>query len=108
MLDEREFPKRADEALTRLYKSLAAASDEHAFEADYGGALTIEFEEPPAKFVVSPNAPVKQIWVSALMKSYKLEWDPARQEFVLPETGQSLQQLISGVVSNQLGVDVSL
>jgi frataxin-like iron-binding protein CyaY len=35
--------------------------------------LQIVFEEPaPAKFVVSPNAPVRQIWVSALSRSYKL------------------------------------
>ena len=65
--------------------------------------LTIEFDDPPAKFVVSPNAPVKQVWVSAHMKSYKLDWDPARSEFVLPESGQSLKQLVEEAVASQLG-----
>lgn len=108
MLDEQQFKLQADASLERLYRALAKASDEHEFETDYGGALTVEFEEPPAKFVVSPNTPVRQIWVSAHSKSYKLDWDTAREEFVLPDTGQTLAELISEVVSRQLGQDVEL
>jgi iron donor protein CyaY len=103
MLDEQEFKLRADESLERLYNALAEASDRHEFEADFGGALTIEFEDPPAKFVVSPNSPVRQIWVSAQSKSFKLDWDPAAQAFVLPTTGQTLKDFIQDVVGNQLG-----
>ena len=88
MLDDSQFQLKADECLGALYKSLAAASDEHDFETDFGGTLTIEFDDPPAKFVISPNSPVKQIWVSALSKSFKLGWDDNRGDFVLPETGQ--------------------
>ena len=108
MLDDREFQLRSDEALSKLYRSLAEASDRHGFEADYGGALTVEFEDPPAKFVVSPNSPVHQIWVSAQMKSYKLEWDPGREAFVLPDSGQTLEQVVATAVSSQLGKTVTL
>jgi iron donor protein CyaY len=108
MLDQQEFQLRSDEALRKLYKALAQASDEYGFDTDFGGALTIEFDDPPAKFVVSPNAPVAQVWVSAHMKSYKLNWDPAREEFVLPESGQSLQTLVQEAVSQQLGEEVTL
>jgi CyaY protein len=58
--------------------------------------------------VVSPNSPVRQIWVSAHSKSFKLDWDPAQNAFVLPETGESLKQLIEGAVSRQLGEPVEL
>lgn len=108
MLDAQEFQLRCDEALGNLHKSLARVSDEHGFDTDLGGALTLEFEDPPAKFVVSPNAPVKQVWVSAHMKSYKLDWDPARSEFVLPESGQSLKQLVEQAVTKQLGEPITL
>jgi CyaY protein len=108
MLDDQEFQLKCDEALAKLHKSLVEASDEHGFDTDYGGALTIEFEEPPAKFVVSPNSPVKQVWVSAHMKSYKLDWDPARSEFVLPESGQSLKELVAEAVAKQLGEPITL
>lgn len=109
MLDDRSFPLRADEALGSLYQSLLAAADDHDLEADMNnGALTVEFEDPPAKFVVSPNSPVRQIWVSAHSKSFKFEWDPGREAFVLPDTGEDLKAMMSRAVSQQLGELVSL
>ncbi len=108
-MDDQEFKKRADEALEGLYNKLSAAADEHGVEADFNsGALAIEFEEPPGKFVVSPNAPVKQIWVSAHSKSFKLVWDPSREAFVLPETGETLNALIAAAISKQIGEEVTL
>lgn len=108
-MDEQEFKKRADEALTGLYRRLSAASDEFEFEADFNsGALGIEFEAPPAKFVISPNSPVQQIWVSAHSKSFKLDWDGAENTFVLASSGQTLVDLIADAISKQLGEEVSL
>ena len=57
---------------------------------------------------MSPNAPVRQIWVSAHMKSYKLDWDPGRDAFVLPETGQTLAEVVAAAVSRQVGETVTL
>jgi len=108
-MDDQEFKKLADESLSSLFKKLAAASDDADFEADFNsGALAIEFETPPGKFVVSPNAPVRQIWVSAHSKSYKLDWDSVVNAFVLAATGQSLTELIQEAIAKQLGEEVSL
>jgi len=108
-MDEQEFKKRADQALQSLYKRLATASEDAEFEADFNaGALTVEFENAPAKFVVSPNAPVSQIWVSAHSKSYKLGWDEVKATFVLPNTGQTLTELIQEAIAQQLGEEVAL
>jgi iron donor protein CyaY len=108
-MDDQEFKKRADESLNALYKRLAAVSDDGEFEVDFNaGALAIEFEEPPGKFVISPNAPVRQIWVSAHSKSFKLDWDAARNEFVLPATNQTLPAMIQEAIAKQLGEEVSL
>src|ERR1017187_2970704 len=106
-MDDQEFKKLADESLTSLYKKLAAASDNAEFEVDFNsGALAIEFESTPAKFVISPNAPVSQIWVSAHSKSYKLDWDSVESAFVLPATGQSLTELIQEAIAKQLGEEI--
>jgi iron-sulfur cluster assembly protein CyaY len=108
-MDDQEFKNRAEESLQALYRRLTAASDEAEFEADFNsGALAIEFEEPPGKFVISPNAPVHQIWVSAHSKSYKLDWDAAANDFVLPSTGQTLTALIQDAIGKQLGEEVTL
>lgn len=108
-MDELDFRDRCDAALADLHKKLLAAAEDAEFEADFNsGALAIEFEEPPAKFVVSPNAPVRQIWVSALSKSFKLGWEDARAAFVLPETGETLVALIERVIGQQLGDEINL
>ncbi|HUA22426.1 MAG TPA: iron donor protein CyaY [Bryobacteraceae bacterium] len=108
-MDDQEFKTRADEALHALYQRLAAASDDAEFDADFNaGALTIEFEESPAKFVVSPNAPVRQIWVSAHSQSFKLDWDNVQNTFVLQPSGQTLTELIQGAITRQLGEEITL
>ena len=109
MMDEQEFRNRADAALQSLYRKLSAASDDFEFEPDFNsGALAVEFDEPKAKFVVSPNTPVRQIWVSAHSRSFKLDWHDGRQAFVLPDTGQSLEELMSSVIGQQIGEEVAL
>ncbi len=108
-MDEQEFKTRADTALESLYKKLSRASDQYDFEPDFNaGALAIEFEQPKAKFVVSPNAPVRQIWVSAHARSFKLDWDAVKQTFVLPDTGQTLDELIGSAIGQQVGEQVRL
>ena len=109
MMDELDFRDRADKALTSLQRALERASDRFDFEVDgKEGALTIEFDDPPARFVISPNSPVRQIWVSARVKSFKLDWNAERSEFVFPADGRSLQKLIGDVVGEQLGETVEL
>ena len=109
MMDENQFRVESDAALNDLFRALTRASDEHEFEADLNsGALTVEFEEPPAKFVVSPNAPVRQIWVSALTKSFKLDWNEEQKAFVLAHNGQTLKNLMGEVITLQLGEAVEL
>ena len=108
MVDENEFRTRSEQALIALQRALERASDHHDFEVDSNaGALSIEFADPPAKFVVSPNAPVRQIWVSARVQSFKFDWNDASAAFALPD-GRTLHQLIADVVGEQLGETVSL
>jgi iron donor protein CyaY len=108
-MDDQLFRDRADAALGDLFRRLSAASDQYPFEADFNsGALAIEFEAPPAKFVVSPNSPVRQIWVSAHSKSFKLDWEDARGTFVLAPSRQTLVEMIGEAIGQQLGEAVSL
>ena len=109
MIDEQKFRKMAEEALEQLQRALEKAADTYEFEVDRNeGALTVEFEDPPARFVVSPNAPVRQIWVSARVKSFKLDWDEARGAFVLAADSRDLKSLMAGVIGEQLGEQVTL
>ena len=108
-MDEQAFKKRADDALGTLNRALIAASDDYGFEVDFNqGALSVEFEDPPAKFVVSPNTPARQVWVSALSKSFKLDWDLVQSAFVHQESGDTLLEVMEKTIAKQIGEDVSL
>ena len=73
------------------------------------GKLEVLFEEPEeTKFVISPNTPVRQIWISALSTSFKLAWSDAAGAFVLEKTGETLMQLMGRLLTEQLGSPVSV
>ena len=109
MIDEQKFKKLADDALNSLNRDLIAASDDYGFEVDFNaGALGVEFEDPPAKFVISPNAPVRQIWISALTTSFKLAWSDSAQLFVQEKTGENLNQVTSRILTEKLGKPIEV
>jgi iron-sulfur cluster assembly protein CyaY len=94
VLSEQEFRVKSDEALENARRTLLPLADDEGFEVDLqNGVLNLVFEEPSdAKFVVSPNAPVRQIWVSAMARSYKLAWAPELGAFALD--GETLPRLL--------------
>ncbi len=110
MLDEKDFQRKADAAFEDLKKRLLLLGDEYGFDVEgEAGKLEVLFEEPEeVKFVVSPNTPVREIWISALSTSFKLGWNAPRNSFVLEKTGEDLQAVMSRVISQQLGSQVTL
>ncbi len=100
-LTDQAFRVQADVAIEAARASLLDLADAEDFEVELqNGVLQVIFEEPrPAKFVVSPNAPVRQIWVSALSRSFKLSWDG--EGFALD--GEALPALLDRLARTQLG-----
>ena len=109
-MDEREFQRKCDDAFESLRKRLLDLSDEFDFDVEGGsGKLEIIFEEPEeARFVISPNSPVRQIWISALTTSFKLGWSDSAGAFVLDKTGENLNQVMSRILTQQIGSPVSV
>lgn len=104
MLDEAIFRRESDNALESLKQVLIAAEDKSgSFEfEDNNGVMNIIFENGSSKFVVTPNTPVRQIWISAQSTSYKLEWSETASAFVLPKTGEALISLMQRLLREHL------
>ena len=109
-MEEKEFQKRCDSAFESLRRRLQELGDAHGFEVEGGsGKLEVLFEEPEeVRFVISPNTPVRQIWISALTTSFKLAWSDAAGTFVLEKTGETLMQLMGRILTEQLGSPVTV
>ena len=100
-MTEQEFRLEADRAIEAAERALMPLADAEGFEIEReNGVLQIVFEEPPAKFVVSPNAPVRQIWLSALSRSCKLAWSDRSSTFELD--GEPLTFLLERLARQHL------
>jgi CyaY protein len=104
-LTDQEFRLRSDEALEGAQKALLELADSNAFEVELqDGVLSLFFDEPTTtRFVVSPNAPARQIWVSAMARGYKLTWSPQSRTFVLGD--ETLVQLLARLTQTFLRSD---
>ncbi len=103
-MDDQAFRRHADELLDELKRSLYAVEGDADFDVEENdGALQISFDEPPGRFVISPNSAMHQIWISALSTSFKLDWSEAQSNFILTRTGEPLKALVTRLISEQLG-----
>ena len=103
-MDDQEFHRLSDSAIEALKRSLFQAEGEADFDVeDNAGALHISFEDPRGKFVLSPNTPARQIWISALSTSFKLDWSATKKDFVLAATGEDLKKLVNRLMNEHFG-----
>jgi iron donor protein CyaY len=104
MLDETTFRRHSDKAIEALKQSLIEQEEEGGFEVEeQSGVLNILFDEPPGKFVITPNTPARQVWISALSTSFKLDWSETAGNFLLPKTGETLPALVDRLIKEHLG-----
>lgn len=110
MMDEASFRLQSDRALESLKQALIDAEEEGGFEAEEkNGVLNVLFEDGSAKFVFTPQTPVRQVWISARTTSFKLDWNEDAAAFVLAKTGETLVRLTERLLREQLDdVDIAL
>jgi CyaY protein len=103
MIDEPTFRRVSDTALESLKQSLIDAEEAGNFETEEkNGVLNVLFEDDSAKFVFTPQTPVRQIWISARSTSFKLEWSEDTNLFILPKTGEALKLLTQRLLQEHL------
>ena len=103
-MDEATFRRESDRALETLKQALIRAEEAGGFEAEeHNGVLNILFEDKPGKFVLTPNTPIRQLWISAQSTSFKLDWDGSHNAFILLKTGEDLLHLTERLLREHLG-----
>jgi iron donor protein CyaY len=104
MIDEATFRRESDRALEALKQSLISAEDDNGtFEfEDNNGVMNIIFENGSSKFVITPNTPIRQVWISAKATSYKLDWSEAADAFAFSKTGEDLRTLTQRLLREHL------
>ena len=72
-----------------------------------GDVLTIIFPDN-AKFIISPNSPVNQLWVSANYEGHRFDFDGAQLVWIDEKTGQEFHEYFSRLLSDKLGQEVEM
>jgi iron donor protein CyaY len=108
-MDEKLFQKHAEQAMERLTRALYDVEEASGFDVEErGGALHLTFDDPPGTFVISPNSAAKQLWISALSTSFKLDWSESYTDFVLSQSGETLLPLVARLLTQQTGNAIAL
>jgi iron donor protein CyaY len=106
---ESKFGHKAIEVLHNLQRAVSPAADDYGFDVELdSGALTLLFDKPKSKIVVSAHVPTGQVWISDGAKNQKLDWDIVENTFVLGSTGQTLKEVLEAAISARVDDDVSL
>jgi iron donor protein CyaY len=102
-MDDQQFRAHAEPAIDALKRSLIDAEESADIEVeDQSAALHIGFDDG-SRFVISPNSAARQIWISALATSFKLDWSEQAQAWVLTKSGETLKDLVARLINEQLG-----
>jgi len=104
-MDEREFAKRADEALERIEAALEATGVEGDVELKEGGVLEIEFADG-SRMVINRHGAARELWVAARAGGFHFRWDGAAWRDT--REGTELFAALSKLVSAQSGRSVRL
>src|ERR1700730_18894529 len=101
-MDDNEFRDLSDACLGKVAKWL---EDLDPDEVDYtagDGVVTIEFAGG-AKFILSRQSQMKQMWLSAGSHGFHYNWDAARDQWLDDKDGHRLFSSPEGTIRQELG-----
>ncbi len=103
------FTQNYDSTIQKLDDSLSALIDSGSdFDLEKNGdVLSIIFEDD-SKFIISPNSPVSQLWVSANYEGHRFNFDEGKSVWQDEKSGEEFLTYISRLLSTILSEDISL
>jgi CyaY protein len=108
MMDERAYRVRVDETLKRIDAAFEDIDPDLA-ESDYAqGTLVVTFKQAH-KLILSPQAPLRQLWVAFRDRAWHFDWDQAGGRW-LDDRGQGVEllALIAELSLQNAGVALAL
>ena len=103
------FTDRYDATVTNLDNQLSDLIDSGLdFDIEKNGdVLSIIFEDG-SKFIITPNSPVSQLWVSANYEGHRFNFDEAGQQWMDEKSGEEFLTYFSRLLSEKLSKEILL
>jgi iron donor protein CyaY len=101
-MDDNEFRERSDDALSQVAKWLEKLDPDEVDYTTAEGVVTIEFDGG-AKFILSRQSQMKQMWLAAGAHGFHYNWNAARSLWLDDKDGHELFPRLAETISEQLG-----
>jgi CyaY protein len=106
MMEERHYRHLVDDTYALVDRAFEDVDPDLAEVTISQGALTVLFQER-LKLMVTPQPPVRQLWVAFRDRAWHFDWDAARGAWMDDRgLGVELQRLIEETTRETVGVDV--
>ncbi|HYL57303.1 MAG TPA: iron donor protein CyaY [Candidatus Acidoferrales bacterium] len=101
-MDDHEFLARSDQCLGKVTKWLEGFDPDEVDYTTGDGVVTIEFSSG-AKFILSRQSQMKQMWLAAGARAFHYNWDAASDRWLDDKDGNELFARLAESISEQLG-----
>jgi iron donor protein CyaY len=104
-MNDAEFIERSDLTLSKVAKWLEDLDPDEVDYTTADGVVTIEFAGG-AKFILSRQSQMKQLWLAAGSHGFHYSWDASRAIWIDDKDGHELFPRLAETISEQLGHSV--
>jgi iron donor protein CyaY len=101
-MHDAEFVERSDITLSKVAKWLEDLDPDEVDYTTADGVVTIEFAGG-AKFILSRQSQMKQLWLAAGSHGFHYSWDASRAVWIDDKDGNELFPRLAETISEQLG-----
>jgi CyaY protein len=107
-MDERTYRHLVDETLHHIDAAFEEVDPDLAESSVSQGALTILFPGG-LRAIVSPQPPVRQMWLAFRDRGYHFDWDPEKKRWIDDRgSGLDLYGTIAGIMRDMTGLELPI
>ena len=103
------FTDRYDATVTNLDNQLSDLIDSGSdFDIEKNGDVLSVIFEDGSKFIITPNSPVSQLWVSANYEGHRFNFDEATQQWLDEKSNEEFSIYLSRLFTEKLDKNITL
>ncbi|MEP7236193.1 MAG: iron donor protein CyaY [Ignavibacteriota bacterium] len=103
------FTDRYDSTIRNLDDALSSLIDSGSeFDLEKNGDVLSVIFEDDSKYIISPNSPVSQLWVSANYEGHRFKFDEVHSNWVDEKSGEEFLAYLGRLLSDKLAENISL
>ncbi len=103
------FTQQYDNTIQSLDDALSSLIDSGSdFELEKSGDVLVIIFTEGSKFIISPNSPVSQLWVSANYEGHRFNFDEAKQAWYDEKSNEEFLTYLRRLLSEKLSEEISL